>query len=772
MAVGEPGASPERGTRSGRPFHGRMGARDNRRAMPREGEAERASPPEQPRPGQISALLAELVRVPEASAASGWERALKPGTVVGRYELVREVGRGGFGVVYEARDRELRRTVAFKAIRPGHGPQLAEEALLREAEAAALCSHPNIVTLHDLGRSEHGPYLVLEFLRGETLAARLGRGSFGLEEALRIGTEVAKGLAHAHAHGVVHRDLTPRNVFLCDDGQVKVLDLGLARAFGRRIAEGGTPGYMAPEQRRGAPEDERTDVYAMGVILSQMLGGEPAGGGEGGHARSVPQGAPLAVRSLLVRMLDPDPVRRPRDAAEVLAALMAPSAALPAPTGAAREARTPRDPVPRPVTLAVLPLTNLSGDESQEYFSDGITEEITGKLSRLRDMAVAARTSVERFKRTAIGARDIGVELGVDYLVEGSVRRAGDRIRVRASLVRAADGIQLWSDDIDAFMDDIFAVQERVATRIVESLGLRLGPDETRSLGRWGTRNAQAYDEYLRGQALEQRFHDASQLLAAVAHFQRALDLDPDYAPALAGLAGAEAQTYRNVDSDPGRLARAESLVKRALVIDARLTRARMAKGELRAVRFDYAGAAEIFRAIVSDEPRNYFAWDLLCWCLGYCTPPRATEAEEAARRALEINPDYAEPYYHLARVLVAQGRIADAERALAELEERVPSSSLSESGRFWLLLGSGRPGDALASLESEVALTRSNLKPAWAAAALAQAGDHERALEQLEAALAQGYRDVDDLRRSPYLAPLRRDPRFAQLLASYRLAT
>jgi serine/threonine protein kinase len=217
---------------------------------------------------------------------------LRPGTVVGRFEIVREVGRGGFGVVYEALDRQLGRSVAIKFIRAGRHLDLREERLLREAESAASLSHPNIVSLYDLGRSEHGPYLVLEFLRGETLTERLGRGPVPVNEAVRIVLEVAKGLAHVHAKGIFHRDLKPSNVFLCESGHVKVLDMGLAHAFGQRVQGGGTPGYMAPEQQRQAPEDERTDVYALGVILFRRWTSRALR-----HSGSSPPGCSTTIRS-------------------------------------------------------------------------------------------------------------------------------------------------------------------------------------------------------------------------------------------------------------------------------------------------------------------------------------------------------------------------------------------------------------------------------------------------------------------------------------------
>lgn len=278
-------------------------------------------------PGALTDLLRQLVADPPLPAPVD---ALPAGLVIaGRYELVREIGRGGFGLVYEARDLKLPRSVAFKALQLTGRVEVREESLLREAEAAAQLSHPNIVTLHDVGRWEHGPYLVLELLQGRTLSARLSQGALPPPEALRIGAEVAKGLAHAHARGVVHRDLSPANVFLCLDGQVKVLDFGLAHGFGRRKLDGGTRLYMAPEQLRGAPEDERTDVFALAAVLYQMLSGEPPFP-RAGVPWSVPTKAPHldvpgapGVGELLERMLRWDPVERPRDAQEVAKALVA-----------------------------------------------------------------------------------------------------------------------------------------------------------------------------------------------------------------------------------------------------------------------------------------------------------------------------------------------------------------------------------------------------------------------------------------------------------------
>jgi tripartite ATP-independent transporter DctP family solute receptor len=318
-------------------------------------DEERASAEQVVPPGAMSALLEKLYREPDDHDA-GAVGAFRPGQVVGRFELVREIGRGGFGVVYEARDRELRRAVAFKSVRVGGALDARQQRLLYEAEAAARLAHPNIVTLYDVGHCDEGPYLVLELLRGETLGSRLGKGRLPAGEAIRIAVEVARGLAHAHAHGVVHRDLTPGNVFLCGDGQVKILDFGMAHAFGRRKVDGGTLAYMAPEQIADAPEDERTDVFALGVILHQLVTGElpPRDDGARGKRRSAPrvlvEGWP-ALGTLLGRMLEKTPLRRPRDGGAVLAALSALSGAPAAPGPTRRRQR------PRPAARATEPGT-------------------------------------------------------------------------------------------------------------------------------------------------------------------------------------------------------------------------------------------------------------------------------------------------------------------------------------------------------------------------------------------------------------------------------
>ncbi|HYQ82110.1 MAG TPA: protein kinase [Anaeromyxobacteraceae bacterium] len=746
------------------------------------------------KPGALSALLQEIAEAPRAELGGGWGPALHPGAVVGRFELVRELGRGGFGVVWEARDRELGRSVAFKAVRAGGQASVRQERLLREAEAAARLSHPNLVTLYDVGRSEHGPYLVLELLKGRTLEALTALGPVAPRESLRIGLEVAKGIAHAHANGVVHRDLTPRNVFLCDDGQVKVLDFGMAHAFGQRKVDGGTRAYMAPEQARGAPEDERTDVFAFGVILHQMLSGRLPFGSQGrDRSRSapsleIPEAPPLG--GLVARMLERDPLKRPRDGGEVLAALSAVQAELERPaTGAAASAPPPEAPPrsegrarprrrtapsPEPVaSIAVLPFADLSPAKDQDYFCDGIAEELLGALSAVEGLRVAGRGSSFQFKGQAVDSREVGKTLGVATLLEGSVRKAGNRVRISARLVNAGDGYQLWSESFDRGLEDIFAIQEDIAQAVARALEVRLAGRAEARLTRTGTRDAQAYEMYLRGRKFVMS-HGETALRLARQMFLGAIELDPGFAQARAGLANADFLMVQfNMDSGRAaeRLAEALAQGEEALRLQPDLAEAHVSRGNMLSL-------------------------------LG-----RGDEAERDFRRALELNPGLADACYFHARHLLAAGRRREAAEMFEEAARRDPEdyNAVCLLTPTYEGLGDRERAREAARRCAEVTERRLRQDPDdvralyFGAGAHIHLGDRERGLEQLARALelwpedfttlynaACGYAQAGELERAldaldraatrgrgfrkwiendADLDPLRAHPRFQEIL-------
>ena len=660
--------------------------------------------------GALSALLQDLAHVPEALP----EKPLPPpGTVIGRFELLREIGGGGFGVVYEARDLRLLRSVAFKLVRPGR-PEAGEDQLGREAEVIAQLSHPNLVTLFDVGRCDHGPYLVLELLRGETLEEVRRRGPVPVAEALRIATEMARGLAHAHAQGVVHRDLKPSNVFLCQDGQVKLLDFGMSHAFGRRRVSGGTPAYMAPEQWRAAPEDERTDVYALGVILFELLANElpfrvAHAGREVLSDRKAPAldtpGAP-ALGALVARMLEKDATGRPRDGAEVLAELTAlrggePRAAEAGPLGRVRVVHRwsrRRRAIVAAVTLAValaavaggvvwrgrggagergraivvLPFSNLSGTPDDEYLSDGLTEEVLHLLGRLRELKVAARTSSFYYKDRKVEISEIARRLGVDVVLEGSVRRHGERMRVAAELIDARSGFRIWSQAYDREMRDVFAVQEDIARSVVDSLELALSRDSEEQMRRPHAPAVAAYDLYLRARA-QLRLPATAEILArATALFEEAVAADPAFAQAHAGLCEAWLARY-----ELGRAAeafeRGEAACAAALERDRDAGEVYVALGSLRLSSGRYEQAEAEFRRAASLPSATVDA--LLGLSRVYANLQRLEDAERALDRAAALDPGYWRVHLFRGNFLLQHGRYAEAARSFADQIARTPDN-------------------------------------------------------------------------------------------------
>ncbi len=701
------------------------------------GDAHRSDAPRagRPLPGALSALLKELVGTPSASG-SAWESALRPGAVVGRFELVRELGRGGFGVVYEARDTLLGRSVAFKAVKAGRDPASSEERLLREAEAAARLAHPNIVTLHDVGSTEYGPYLVLELLRGRTLAQRLEQGPLTVREALRVAVEVAKGLAHAHGQGVIHRDLTPGNVFLCDDGQVKVLDLGMAHAFRRRKLDGGTPAYMAPEQWRGAPEDERTDVFALGVVLYRMLSGQLPVEGEGDawldakHALPTIEVADLpALGPLVARMLSRDPVDRPRDAGEVLAALAVYQQELqrePSPSGTTRVRprrrwrrrgvalaaaglllggalagllarwRAPAAAVP---SVAVLPFSDLSPEKDQQYFSEGLSEEIQNALAHVDGLRVTGRSSSLAFRDRTADLRTIGQKLSVGAVLEGSVRKSGSRVRITAQLVDLRNGYDLWSESFDRELADVFAVQDEIARAVVAALKVKLLAGHGPTTRDHRTANSAVYTQYLLGRQFYSRFTEDDERRAVEA-FEKTLALDPSYAPAWSALAVELSNMAERETTQAGATAmmqRARRAADKAIALAPDLAEGYAARGLLRAyLDWDWRGAEEdMDRALAlapgdADTQRRY---GVLLGMLG-----RDDEAIAATRRAADLDPLVPANWGNLAGLYMARRELAPARSAIDRALEISPEMAVALQVAPLLLLLEGHPERALAS--------------------------------------------------------------------------
>ena len=586
--------------------------------------------------------------------------ALPSGTRLGIYEIVSPLGSGGMGEVYLARDTRLARDVAIKALPTefARDPERVSR-FRREAQTLAGLNHQNVAAIYGLEETGDTLHLVLELVDGESLAARLAREPLSPRDALAIGIQVASAIEAAHERGIIHRDLKPANIMISRAGIAKVLDFGLARtdpgltssanlSDSPTLAERpdataagvilGTAAYMSPEQARGKTVDRRSDVWSFGCVLFECFAGRPAFAGETASdliARilerepdwaALPSGAPPRVREILRRCLRKNADERPRDIRDVRLELADIGA------GGSRAA------APREKSIAVLPFENLSGADD-EYFADGVTDEILNALAQVEGLRVAGRASCFAFKGRREDLRVIGERLDVTNVLEGTVRRAGPRLRITVQLANAADGYQLWSERYDRDMTDVFAVQDEIAGAIAARLRGTMRGDADRSRARVGTKNLEAYELLLRGRALQtKRGRFMSQ---AAACFEKAIALDPQYAEPLAWLS----DSYRlmavfGVAPVAEAMSKAKALAERALAIDPSLSDAWMTLAAVEEqYKYDYPQSDAHYERALQTDPRNSRArtqralWRLI---------RRVTTADEAlteVQRALQDDP-------------------------------------------------------------------------------------------------------------------------------------
>jgi serine/threonine protein kinase/tetratricopeptide (TPR) repeat protein len=590
---------------------------------------------------------------------------MHPGSRIAHFEIVALIGAGGMGEVYRARDTRLGRDVAIKVLPAEFASD--PDRLRRfeqEARAVAALSHPNILALYDVGTHEGAPYLVTELLEGESLRERLGSGAVPVRKAVELGVQIAQGLAAAHEKGIIHRDLKPGNVFVTRDGHVKILDFGIAKLETLRTAQEpakattvveateagttlGSVGYMSPEQVRGQAVDHRTDIFSFGCVLYELLAGrspfrrdtapdttsailhdEPA---------ALPTGVPGPLGKIVNGCLEKQLEDRFSSAHDLALALLALEGGFfrekPADRSgsAARFVETltaPRETVVSEETsIVVLPFASMSADPDNEYFADGVTEDIINALTELEQLRVVSRTSAFAYKHKDLDVRKLGEELNVDLVMEGSVRRAGSRLRITAQLITVADGCHLWSERYDREMTDVFAIQDEIARAVVEALKIKLAVRADAPLVKPHTDNLDAYTLYLKGRYfLGQR---GESLTRALDCFTKAVEQDASYGLAHAGIADAYSLlAWYGFMAPADAMPRAKAAAMTALGIDDTLPEA-------------HASLAYV---------RMHFDWD---WA----------GAEDAFRRAMALSRNQATTRQWFSEYLTAVGRVEDALR-------------------------------------------------------------------------------------------------------------
>ena len=658
---------------------------------------------------------------PAAEAVAGLmfePKNLAAGTSFGHYEIVKQIGAGGMGEVYLARDTKLDRKVAVKILNEkfaAHESNL--QRFVQEAKAASALNHPNILVIHEIGKSENSNYIVSEYIEGETLRDNFKQSPSKLSEVLEISIQIANALTAAHAANIVHRDIKPENIMLRPDGFVKILDFGLAKLVEQKAvgfeastvkqnqtAKGvimGTVNYMSPEQAKGEKVDARTDIFSFGVVLYEMIAGRTPFAGDSMsetfanliNAEPPPlarfsSNTPDELSRIVAKTLRKKRDERYQTMKDLLSDLkvlqkrlefedfkVSPSGNLTptkpeAKTLAGEIRKSPEGDTLNEKSIAVLPFANMSADAENEYFCDGLAEELLNALAKIKNLKVAARTSAFSFKNRNVEVGEIGKALNVKTILEGSVRKSGNKLRITAQLINAADGYQIWSKRYDGELKDIFDLQDDITLAVIDELKVQFLSGEKTAIRNRYADNVEAYQLYLKGRFHILKLHPL-EIQKGISYFEQAIKLDPNYALAYVGIANAHQILPLAIELAPdAHFPLAIAAAHKAIEIDDELAEAHSVLGWL-----------------------TFWAnWD---W----------KTAERECRRAFELDPNSADAYEACAHILSNTGRHSEALAMIKRAREIDPLHLRINALEGQFLLHAGKPDEALEHLQKTFAL-------------------------------------------------------------------